>query len=223
MDFDQRAEEMLEAYGKELALAVAEYMEPQPVKILPFHKRPFFTKLQRAIVAVLIVGVCLTGFVPEVRAAVVRGINYIIEAFSDHIRFTPNSGPYSPDENWSPYFELSYIPLDLSYFDTTESESFVMEQFLTKDETRGFLFSQNDSTLYSISVDNETTIHEITEVHGLEAHLFYELYPDVPDELDSPCYNVLLIWQDGSTVLELNGVNMSREEILRIAEGVRRM
>jgi len=66
-----------------------------------------------------------------------------------------------------------------------------------------------------------TGIREDADVNGFEARLFYELYPDVPDEPDSLCYGVILIWQEGDTTLMLNALDMSRAEIFRIAEGIR--
>ena len=107
-------------------------------------------------------------------------------------------------------------------FGTESTVSRLKEIYMhTYISSSGFNFWQQDSSSFSISVDNETTTHEITEINGYEAHLFYELYPDVSDELESMCYNVLLIWQEGNTTLHISALDMSRADIFRIAEGIR--
>ena len=119
MTNEERAEMLLEALGKELYKSAAEYLTPASSSavtqeecadrnVLPFRKRPFLMRLRRGLVAILIIGVCLTGFVPEVRAAVMGVFNYFIEVFTDHVRIAPEDEGLTEDASpgsWEPKYD----------------------------------------------------------------------------------------------------------------------
>lgn len=234
MTNEERAEMLLEALGKELYKSAADYMAPASSsrtqaksierKSLPFQKHPFFLTLRRGLVALLIIAVCLTGFVPEVRAAVLGVFNYFIETFTDHIRIAPEDDEQTenrPEEEWNADYELTWIPNGYKLFYYDDSPSHSERMYVGKSDTICFTFWQHDSSSYSISIDNERMIHEITDVNGCEAHLFYEPSSDVSDEPDSLCYGIILIWQNEDTTFEINALDMSRADIFRIAENIK--
>ena len=222
MNYEKQADLLLYALGKEMAASTAEYMDSlqEKRKKVPLRKRPMFLKMQRGIVAIFIVGVLVTGFSAEVRAAVFQAFHYVFDTFAEYVRISPEE-PSKVPTGWQPSYELGWIP-DNYYFVLEDSETNGVNTAYCSDKTsESFInFWQTESSSYSISIDNETTIHEVTHVQGCKAHLYYELWEGEPDTPEGICGNIILIWQKGDTAFELNCTFLSRADILKIAENV---
>lgn len=222
MNYEKQAEMPLEALGKEMALSTANYVDSFSTKRknVSLFRNPYFVKLQKSLVAVLIIGVLLTGFSTEVRAAVYQAFHYVIDSFTEYIRISPET-PSPVDTGWKPEYELGWLPEEYVFI-FEDSRSFrVNNAYRNQDNNDAYVnFWQIDASRYTISIDNEHMIHEITRVQDCEAHLYYELWEGEEDTPEGLCGNVILIWQKGDTTFELNSTLLSRADIMKIAENV---
>lgn len=210
-DVEKKAEELLQAFGKELAKSRAKYADDiLSGKDIPLYVRTTQKKwsirkrLKMTMILVAILILLMGLFITSVTGVSERIFNYYAEKGSVSTQIKPIEK--SDTVGKLPNFEPTYLPegYSLSSEDYDEIENY---KLYVSDEKKYIYMAVQLSSTYTASVDNETMQGEMTRVNIYQAQVFYD---------DNMSY---IVWQVGNYTLDVAGT-VSKEEIVKIAESV---
>lgn len=211
-DVDKKADELLEALGKELMKSREQYadriLEGEEVSLYKEeavkqhgHHRTFRRMIILVAVLVMLMGLAIVS-VDGVREKV---FNYFLSDNPGNTEITPLG---NAEGNVLPEAKLEYLPNGYNLVSSDEKENIGIWMSYRKAEEQFIEFSMCRSDYYSPSVDNDTMEHEQVRINVYQAQLF-------SDEQD--CY---LVWQAGDYTLSLYG-NLDKDTVIKIADHVR--
>lgn len=214
MDYDveKKADELLEALGKELMKRREKYadmiLEGEEVPLYGDfvqkhgHYRNFRRMMILIAVLIMLMGLAIVS-VDGVREKV---FNYFLSDNPGYTEMTPLE--QNVESNALPKVKLEYLPNGYELISSEENEVSGVWKSYGNAEEQFIEFSLCRSDYYSPSVDNDTMKREQVRINVYQAQLF-------SDEQD--CY---LVWQAGDYTLSLYG-SLDKDTMIKIANHVR--
>lgn len=213
---EKLAEEILKAYGQELAksrqryyAAVESETEPDP----PFFVQPprkqisgrRKIRLKRFVILVAVLTLLMGLTIVSSEGLRAQMFNFFQEDHQGHTDLSYIGGTSSEDSDL-PSYELRYIP---EGYEVVEENSSILTNEITlmNEEKDYFTLYISSTESYNASVDNDTLVREEIRINAYQAYLFHD---------KDSC---MIIWQVGDYVLELI-TTLSPEESQEIARNI---
>lgn len=210
-DVEKKAEELLQAIGKELAESRAKYADDiLSGKDVPLYAKSVQKKwharkkLKRIMILVAILIIMMGLVITSVTGVSERIFNYFAEKGSVSTQIKPFE--QSDSTGKLPNVELTYLPEGYS-LSSEDYEKSVNSKTYVSDENKYIYMTVRPSSTYAASVDNETMQGETTRVSIYQAQVYYD---------DNMSY---IVWQVGDYTIDIIGT-VSKDEIRKIAESV---
>lgn len=210
-DVEKKAEELLQAIGKELAESRAKYADDiLSGKDVPLYAKSVQKKwharkkLKRIMILVAILIIMMGLVITSVTGVSERIFNYFAEKGSVSTQIKPFEQLDSTGK--LPNVELAYLPEGYS-LSSEDYEKSVNSKTYVSDENKYIYMTVRLSSTYAASVDNETMQGEMTRVSIYQAQVYYD---------DNMSY---IVWQVGDYTIDIIGT-VSKDEIRKIAESV---
>jgi len=210
-DVEKKAEELLAAVGMELSKSREKYADSVlDGKEIPLFAEPPVEKHRRkmgmkrmailAAVMILVMGLCVTSV-----AGFREKISNLFSQKGD-VSTELTSLEKQNFEGQVPDIEAGYLPEGYQ-LEWEDDEEFCLSKLYVRGEDEYIHLAIQESSSFTVSVDNETMKQEMTRVNVYQAQLFYR---------DKESY---IAWQVGDFVISVTGT-VSKEDVLKVAEGV---
>jgi len=210
-DVDKKADELLEALGKELMKSREKYadmiLEGNGVPLYKedsVQKRSHHRTFRRILIMIAVLVVLMGLAIVSVDGVREKVFNYFLSEKPGNTEITPLENAQNDD---IPEVRLDYLPEGYKLVSTDESQNICTWQTYGNDENQFIEFCLCRSEYYNPSVDNDTMKREQIRINVYQAQLF-------SDEND--CY---LVWQAGDYTLSFYG-NLDKKTIIKIAKNV---